>query len=224
MLINIDNFKMINDSFSHKEGDWLLAEVAKQLVEIINKDDLICRYSGDEFIIFKHKIESINSLKDFAISLKKIFKKPFIINTDSIYITASIGIALSPDNGDNFNLLLKNADSAMFRAKTNGKDIYQLFDNSIGSELNRTFAIQKGLRTALDNNELFVVFQPKVILDSLIVNGFEALIRWNNSELGLVGPNEFIPVAESTRLIIPIGKFVLEEAFKKVKTLLDEGF
>lgn len=224
MLINIDNFKMINDSFSHKEGDRLLAEVAKQLLEIINKDDLICRYSGDEFIIFKHEIESINSLKDFALGLKKIFKKPFIINTDSIYITASIGIALSPDNGDNFNILLKNADSAMFRAKANGKDIYQLFDSSIGSELNRTFAIQKGLRTALDNNELFVVFQPKVILDSSIVNGFEALVRWNNTELGLIGPNEFIPVAESTRLIIPIGKFVLEEAFKKVKTLLDEGF
>ena len=118
----------------------------------------------------------------------------------------------------------KIADSEMHSSKTNGKDSYQLFDNSISTELNRTFAIQKGLRTALDNNELFVVFQPKVILDSLVVNGFEALIRWNNSELGVVGPTEFIPVAESTKLIIPIGKFVLEEAFKKVKTLLDEGF
>jgi diguanylate cyclase (GGDEF)-like protein len=224
LLINIDNFKMINDSFSHKDGDRLLEAVAKQLVEAIHRDDLICRYSGDEFIIFKSEVDSINSLDEFANRVKKIFEKPFNIKTESIHITASIGIALSPDNGNDFNHLLKNADSAMVRAKTNGKDICQLFDNSISTELNRTFAIQKCLRKALDNDELFVAFQPKVILNSSIVNGFEALIRWNNSELGLVGPNEFIPVAESTRLIIPIGRFVLEEAFKKVKTLLDEGF
>lgn len=118
----------------------------------------------------------------------------------------------------------KIADSAIYMKKTKGKDMDQLLSNSISIESNRTFAIKECLRKALDNNELFVVFQPKVILDSLKVNGFEALLRWNNSELGEVGPTEFIPVAESTRLIIPIGKFVLEEAFKRVRSLLDEGY
>ena len=123
-----------------------------------------------------------------------------------------------------FNELLKNSDTAMYRAKSNGKDEIEFFDSSISNELNRIYDIEKGLRTAIQDNEFYVVFQPKVVLEDSRVNGFEALLRWNSKTLGLVGPVEFIPIAESTRMIIPIGKFVLEEVFKEVKNLLDEGY
>ena len=223
-MINIDNFKMINDSFGHEEGDMLLEKVATSLLYVINEEDLICRYSGDEFLIFKPDSISINDLEDFMINIKKIFENPFRVNENDIYITVSIGVSIFPDNGNDFNTLLKNADTAMHRAKSNGKDEWEFFNNSIRTELSRIYDIQKGLRTALKKNELYVVFQPKVSLSDSLVHGFEALLRWTSKSIGVVSPAEFIPVAESTRLIIPIGRFVLEETFKKVRMLLNEGY
>jgi diguanylate cyclase (GGDEF)-like protein len=225
LLINIDNFKVINDSFGYKEGDLLLVELANQLLSIIEEEELLCRYSGDEFIIFKPQIDIIEDSKEIVSKIKNIFNEPFNIKGSNMYITASIGVAIFPDNGDNFNDLLKNADRAMYRVKSNGKDGYELFDTDMNTKiLDRTYLIQKELKSALDKGELYVVFQPKVVLDNSTVTGFEALLRWENNSLGFIGPNEFISIAEDTRLIIPIGKFVLEEVFKKVKTLLDEGF
>ncbi|MDD5793382.1 EAL domain-containing protein [Clostridium sp. HCP1S3_B4] len=223
VLVNIDNFKYINDTYGHEDGDRILKKVAIRLSKIIEAGDLICRYSGDEFIIFRHGIESFNEAKDLAILLRKSFEEGIKLNGNEIFITVSIGVALSPDNGSNYNILLKNADTALYRAKNDGKDEIQFFDNSISTEIDRVYAIEKGLRTAISDNELYVVFQPKVVLQDSTVNGFEALLRWKSKELGNVSPMEFIPVAESTRMIIPIGRFVLEEVFKKVKNLLNEG-
>ena len=223
VLVNIDNFKYINDTYGHEDGDRILKKVAIRLSKIIEAGDLICRYSGDEFIIFRHGIESFNEAKDLAILLRKSFEEGIKLNGNEIFITVSIGVALSPDNGSNYNILLKNADTALYRAKNDGKDEIQFFDNSISTEIERVYAIEKGLRTAISDNELYVVFQPKVVLQDSTVNGFEALLRWKSKELGNVSPMEFIPVAESTRMIIPIGRFVLEEVFKKVKNLLNEG-
>lgn len=223
VLVNIDNFKYINDTYGHDDGDRILKKVAIRLSKIIEVGDLICRYSGDEFIIFRHGIESFNEAKDLAILLRKSFEEGIKLNGNEIFITVSIGVALSPDNGSNYNILLKNADTALYRAKNDGKDEIQFFDNSISTEIDRVYAIEKGLRTAISDNELYVVFQPKVVLQDSTVNGFEALLRWKSKELGNVSPMEFIPVAESTRMIIPIGRFVLEEVFKKVKNLLNEG-
>lgn len=223
VLVNIDNFKYINDTYGHDDGDRILKKVAIRLSKIIEAGDLICRYSGDEFIIFRHGIESFNEAKDLAILLRKSFEEGIKLNGNEIFITVSIGVALSPDNGSNYNILLKNADTALYRAKNDGKDEIQFFDNSISTEIDRVYAIEKGLRTAISDNELYVVFQPKVVLQDSTVNGFEALLRWKSKELGNVSPMEFIPVAESTRMIIPIGRFVLEEVFKKVKNLLNEG-
>lgn len=223
-LINIDNFKYVNDTYGHDDGDRVLKKVAVRLSKLIEAGDLICRYSGDEFIIFRHAIESFNNVKNFAVLIKKCFEKGIRLNGNEIFITVSIGVALSPDNGNNYNILLKNADTALFRAKNDGKDEIQFFDSSISSEIDRVYAIEKGLRTAISNNELYVVFQPKVLLQDSTVNGFEALLRWKSKDLGNVGPVEFIPIAESTRMIIPIGRFVLEEVFKKVKSLLNEGY
>ena len=224
ILVNIDNFKFINDSYGHEDGDMLLKKIAIRLRRTIGTGDLLCRYSGDEYIIFRHSIYSIEEARKFVIGIKKSFDAPFILKGREIYITASIGIALFPDNGMDFNELLKNSDTAMYRAKSNGKDEIEFFDSSISNELNRIYDIEKGLRTAIQDNEFYVVFQPKVVLEDSRVNGFEALLRWNSKTLGLVGPVEFIPIAESTRMIIPIGKFVLEEVFKEVKNLLEEGY
>ncbi|MGG7176650.1 putative bifunctional diguanylate cyclase/phosphodiesterase [Clostridium paraputrificum] len=224
LLINIDNFKIINEYFGHEDGDLLLKHIADSLINVIGDNDLICRYGGDEFIVFKPEIECIEDSEQLVISIKDIFEEPFTINDNELYITVSIGVALSPENGQNFSTLLKSSDSAMHRAKSNGKDVWEYFDKSISTEVSRTYVIQKGLRTAIQYDEFYVVFQPKVALTDSKVNGFEALIRWNSKELGLVSPAEFIPIAENTRLILPIGRFVLEEVFKKVKALLEEGY
>ncbi|MDY3828840.1 MAG: bifunctional diguanylate cyclase/phosphodiesterase [Clostridium sp.] len=224
LLLNVDNFKLINDSFGHQKGDKILEKVAYRIQEVVDEEDLICRYSGDEFIIFKPHIESVSKAEDYVIKIKKAFDDGFCLDDNNIFLTASIGVATFPDNGKDFDELLKNADTAMYRAKSNGKDEWEFFDNSISVEINRMYEIQRGLRTAIQDNELYVVFQPKVLLANSKVNGFEALLRWNSKTLGNVSPGEFIPIAESTRQIIPIGRYVLEEVFKKIKTLLEVGY
>lgn len=224
VLLNIDDFKMFNDLFGHESGDVLLKKVAIKLTEKMKENDLVCRYSGDEYIIFRPEFNSRNEAEEFVESILSVFKDPFIVNSNKIYVTASMGVSVFPGDGVNFNTLLKNADTAMYRAKSNGKCEWEFFDSSITSEVDRRYNIEKGLRTALEKKEMYIVFQPKVSLSDSTVTGFEALIRWKSDTLGMVSPMEFIPIAEDTRLIIPIGRFVLEEVFKKVRELLDEGY
>ncbi|MBU5487479.1 bifunctional diguanylate cyclase/phosphodiesterase [Clostridium sp. MSJ-8] len=224
VLLNIDDFKMFNDLFGHESGDILLKKVAIKLTEKMKENDLVCRYSGDEYIIFRPEFNSRNEAEDFVESILSVFKDPFIVNSNKIYVTASMGVSVFPGDGINFNTLLKNADTAMYRAKRNGKCEWEFFDSSITSEVDRIYNIEKGLRTALEKKEMYIVFQPKVSLSDSTVTGFEALLRWKSEKLGMVSPVEFIPIAEDTRLIIPIGRFVLEEVFKKVRELLDEGY
>ena len=223
IIVNIDNFKLVNDTYGHENGDILLKKVSVAIKKQLGKRDILCRYSGDVFIIFRRDISSLNEIEKITDKIKSVFVPPFTVSGDKIFITSSIGVAISPDNGNNFNVLFKNADTAIYRAKTNGKDTVEIFNNSISTELNRVYEIEKGLRTSLEDNELYVVFQPKVALEDSRVNGFEALLRWNSKVLGQVSPVEFIPIAESTRQIVPIGKFVLEQVFKYVKMLLEDG-
>lgn len=223
-LIDLDNFKFINDIFNHEVGDKLLYLIADELTSILTECSVIGRYSGDEFIIFEPNIKNIEDAEIFAKKIIKVFESPLNVKGKQLYITASIGIALSPHNGNDFNMLLKSADTAMYYAKKNGKNGYIFFNNGIYTELNRVYTLQRCLKNALKENELFVVFQPNVSLNDSKMHGMEALLRWNSRELGLVSANEIIPTAETTRLILPIGRFVLEEVFKKVKQLLSEGY
>ena len=224
IIIDIDNFKFINDSYGHKCGDILLEKFSEDLKKIFNDDQLLCRFGGDEFLIFISSISYLNEINTTVRKIMDILKNPYDINGHKIYSSTSIGVSVFPDDGEDFEVLLKNADAAMYIAKSTGKNQWQMFNNNISREINRIYSIQRGLRTALDNDEMFVVFQPKVRLTDDEVNGFEALLRWKSNEIGFVSPGEFIPVAENTRLIIPIGKFVLREVFAKVKYLLSEGY
>ena len=224
IIIDIDNFKFINDSYGHKCGDILLEKFSEDLKKIFNDDQLLCRFGGDEFLIFISSISYLNEINTTVRKIMDILKNPYDINGHKIYSSTSIGVSVFPDDGEDFEVLLKNADAAMYIAKSNGKNQWQMFNNNISREINRIYSIQRGLRTALDNDEMFVVFQPKVRLTDDEVNGFEALLRWKSNEIGFVSPGEFIPLAENTRLIIPIGQFVLREVFAKVKYLLSEGY
>ncbi|HEX9026027.1 MAG TPA: EAL domain-containing protein [Clostridium sp.] len=223
IIIDLDNFKYVNDSFGHNFGDLLLKEVSYIILESVKEDILVSRYSGDTFLLFKPDITDIQEIIGVCNNIIKSFEKPNIVDGKKIYLTASIGVSLSPDHGMDYNTLLKNADAAMYEAKKNGKNECDFFDDNLSVELNRVYSLQKGLRTALQNNELYVMFQPKVSLDDSLVNGFEALARWESHEFGLVSPTEFIPIAENSKMIVPIGSFVLEEVFKKTKFLLNEG-
>lgn len=224
IIIDIDNFKFINDSYGHKCGDIFLEKFSKDLKRTFNRDELLCRFGGDEFIVFVPHISDLQQIKEVVNKIMSILKTPYLISNKKVVTTGSIGVAVFPDDGEEAEVLLKNADAAMYIAKSNGKNQWQMFNSNISKEINKIYSIQRELRTALDNNEMFVVFQPKVRLTDDEVNGFEALLRWENSEIGFVSPAEFIPVAESTRLIIPIGKFVLREVFIKVKYLLLKGY
>lgn len=223
IIIDLDNFKYVNDSFGHDFGDLLLKEVAYNIFLSVTEDVLISRYSGNTFLLFKPNIIDIQEIVTLCNIITKSFEEPNTVEGKKFYLTASIGVSLSPDHGIDYNTLLKNADAAMYEAKKNGKNECDFFDNSLSVELNRVYSLQKGLRIALQNNEFYVVFQPKVSLDNSVVNGFEALARWNSKEFGEVSLAEFVPIAESSKMILPIGSFVLEEVFKKIKCLLNEG-
>lgn len=223
IFIDLDNFKYINDSFGHEYGDILLKSLSDSFKKIIGERDLLGRFGGDEFIIFLPNIESITQVEEILKGITSIFKYPQNILGNSIYTSGSVGISMFPDDAMNFETLLKNADAAMYRAKSNGKDTYQFFNDQIANELMRLYEIEEGLREALDNKELYVEFQPKVVLTDHKIMGFEALARWKNKKLGSVSPAEFIPVAENTRMILNIGRFVLEEIFIKCKHFIEIG-
>ncbi len=223
VVIGIDNFKYINDSFGYKCGDEFLYVIADELNKVV-ESKYLCKLEGDEFLVLLPDIKSFQDTEEKVKDLIKVFSKSYYIQGNQIFVTTSVGVSIYPDNGTNFETLLKNADAAMYVGKINGKNQYQIFNNNISKELDRLYAVQKGLHTALEKNEMYVVFQPKVMLQTEVVNGFEALLRWESEELGIVTPMEFIPMAELNELIIPIGKFVLKEVFIRVKQLLEEGY
>lgn len=223
IIIDIDDFKFINESYGHTTGDLLIKSISKDM-KAICKSCEICRYGGDEFIVFLPNIKYIEEINNYINTFKYKINKGYDILENKIITTASFGISLFPDDSENYNSLLKKADSAKYKAKTNGKNGSKMFNDKILKEVNRIYSIQKGIRDAISNNEMYVVFQPKVKLSNNEVDGFEALIRWNSKEIGEVSPYEFIEIAENTKIIIDIGEFVLREVVKKVKYLLDNDY
>lgn len=219
IFIDLDNFKYVNDTYGHDSGDALLYEFSRIILEMKIENSFLARYGGDEFILVQNNIGEKNQIKAMLDNIIKKLSNPLIINGKEIDCTLSIGVSIYPLDGKELGILLKRADMAMYLAKINGKNRYEFFDLKILEILDREFQIEKGLRIAIDNGEIKLVYQPKVMIDTGRVMGFESLVRWDSKDLGMVSPKEFIPIAENSGLIIPIGKYIIDESFKKCKEL-----
>lgn len=219
VFLDLDNFKSVNDTFGHDAGDNLLNSFCDSLNSVVNNNCLLARFGGDEFIIaignIGGRIEVVNILE----KILNTFNRPFKVAGKEIYCTVSIGVSFYSTDGNTVQALLKKADIAMYKAKASGKNRFCLFNKEISDEINRELAVKRCLRSALDNEEIYFELQPKYWCKSKKVEGFECLARWRSSELGFVSPDEFIPASESTGSIIPIGKYLMDDAFKKCKEL-----
>ena len=223
MFVDIDKFKSINDTLGHDAGDMLLRTIALRMKETMRETDTVARLSGDEFIIL---IDSCKDASDIFVAIKKLvlaFGAPFIFGNESFKVTMSIGVSVYPHDGESASKLLKNADVAMYKAKMEGRNRYKFFDQEMNQETSEHLEIEKSLHRALKENELLLYYQPQINLQSEKIVGFEALIRWNHPTKGLVAPSYFIHIAEESELIIEIGKWVVQEAMRQMKTWYDEG-
>lgn len=221
-FIDLDNFKTINDTLGHEYGDSLLIHTAKNLSSICD-NGLLARTGGDEFIIFRENLSSKDDAVRFAASIIEQFQDPIDLGGEAVYVSMSIGIAIYPENGLSPNTLLKNADIAMYKSKDYGKNRYTLFDSKMEEELNRNINIIEILRNAIDNHEIYVQYQPQYELTYNTIIGFEALMRIRSRRLGFLSPSEFIPVAEESGLIIELSNWLIREACKYNKRLMDMG-
>jgi diguanylate cyclase (GGDEF)-like protein/PAS domain S-box-containing protein len=212
LFIDLDRFKIINDSLGHEAGDLMLQEISNRFKQLLRSSDIVGRLGGDEFIIL---IEDVNELGQVATLAHKILTttiKPAAIMGEECRITASIGISIYPTDGQDEQSLMKNADIAMYFAKEEGKNNYQFYSENIQSIANERLSIETNLRRALERNELYLDYQAKLDFKTGMITGVEALLRWNNPYLGSVTPTQLIPVAEETGMIVPIGRWVLKTA------------
>ncbi len=218
LLIDLDHFKTINDTLGHDVGDKLLFEVAqrmKMLVKLNNSS--VSRLGGDEFCIlsssYKDKDECLERAQDFALELLHLIKQTYIIDEHHLYISASIGVSIVDNPKMTANTMIKEADIAMYEAKSKGRDGVILFNDELSVRIERKLEIERLLHFALENGEITLQYQPQVNLDSEVI-GCEVLVRWHNEQLGQVGPDEFIPISEHTGFIVELGHYIMEESFK----------
>ena len=223
MFIDLDNFKLINDNYGHKKGDSVLIEAAKRLKLALREEDVVCRFGGDEFIVL---LEHINSSKDAAKVAQKInqaIKAPFQTDDHSFYLSCSIGIALYPLDANDMEELIKNADAAMYQAKSNGKNRYSFYSLELSKKISKELSLENILRQSIEKNNFILYYQPKFSIKNSKIVGIEALVRWQSDKFGFMGPNEFIPIAEKTGLIIPMGNWILKRACLDIKEWHEKG-
>ena len=219
MFIDLDDFKSINDSMGHEAGDALLVDAAIRLKSVLQSDDFVGRLGGDEFVVLVKARESESNFSLVANKILLEFQNSFNIDDRRLKVSASIGVSIYPDNGKTSSILLSNADAAMYHSKDMGRSIYSFFTDDMNQEVETRLKYTEQLHRALQLGEIECYYQPKLSLPDLEITGFEVLVRWNNSELGQVSPRDFIPIAESTGLIIPIGQFVYEQSLTKLSEL-----
>jgi len=226
LFLDLDMFKTVNDTFGHDKGDLLLQEIAYRLGTIIRQSDTVARMGGDEFTLLLEDGNQGSIVGAYTVAKKilQVVSWPFTIDRREIVITPSIGISIFPTDGDDVTTLLKNADLAMYRAKEMGKNNFQFFSPELNVKVHKRLDMENHLRRAQECGELSLYYQPIVNAKTQKVTAIEALLRWENPELGKVYPDEFIPIAESSGLILPMGEWVLENACIKGRALHDQGF
>jgi diguanylate cyclase (GGDEF)-like protein/PAS domain S-box-containing protein len=224
LFIDLDRFKAINDSLGHQVGDKLLREVSERISRCLRKNDVLARLGGDEFIVMLDKIHHQDQAELIAKMIIHSLQAEFNINNSEIFSTASIGISIFPKDGSDVDSTIKAADMAMYQIKNKGKNNYCFYSAELSKTVVERFIVESQLRRALERNQFEVYYQPQVSLINGDIIGAEALIRWNHPELGIVSPAKFIPVAEETGLIVPIGEWVLRQAALQAKEWIKVGY
>ncbi|MEW5912081.1 MAG: EAL domain-containing protein [Thermodesulfobacteriota bacterium] len=224
LFLDLDNFKNINDGLGHAVGDQLLKDLAERLRELVRGEDTVARLGGDEFILLLEGRQDPNYSVRVAQRILESLTQPFEVKGHQLYVTGSIGITIFPDDGQDLETLVANADMAMYRAKAQGRNSYCLFTPAMNSRMKKRMELEGALRRAVEQEEFTLHYQPKVELGSGGVVGLEALVRWQHPEQGMVSPGEFIPVAEDTGLIVSIGQWVMQEACRQVRRWHEQGF
>ncbi|MCG7935970.1 MAG: EAL domain-containing protein [Candidatus Thiodiazotropha taylori] len=223
LFIDLDRFKEVNDSFNHATGDAVLKEVAVRFQSLFREDDTIARMGGDEFTVILTHIKRDSNAALVAKKLLNIFKKPFTIQNHKLYLSASIGISLYPDHGNSVDELVRNADTAMYRAKEEGRNTFQYYTLELTAKAFERVFLASSLHNAISQNELILYYQPQFELITQEICGVEALVRWQNRDLGLLSPDKFIPLAEESEVIDEMGAWIMKEACQQMKTWQESG-
>ncbi|HCI13686.1 MAG: hypothetical protein A2063_07780 [Gallionellales bacterium GWA2_60_142] len=223
LFLDLDNFKQVNDTLGHNFGDQLLVKVVERLRGCLRDSDTISRQGGDEFIVLLPHLSDLGAIGGIAQHIVEVFTDPFEIDNYSLNTSFSVGISLYPLDSREFDTLLRDADTALYQAKDSGRNTYRFFSEKMNIDAQEQLHLQGQLRNALNNREFLLHFQPQVDIGGERIVGVEALVRWQHPELGLIPPGRFIPLAERSGLIIPIGEWVLQEACRQAQAWREQG-